>query len=51
MTFYRYYHVFKKGELEEMCNGVVGAKVVSSSLEHANWTVVVEKIDESAFRA
>ena len=42
-TFYRYYHVFDEGELEQLCSSVKGAKVVQSYYDQGNWCVTLER--------
>ncbi|CAB3402512.1 unnamed protein product [Caenorhabditis bovis] len=52
VTFYRYYHVFREHELENLVDSVEGLKVIATSFEHGNWCVVAEKIPpETIFRA
>lgn len=41
--FLRFYHVFKEGELEELCGQVEGCRVADNFYEQGNWCVVVEK--------
>ncbi|CAJ0580976.1 unnamed protein product, partial [Mesorhabditis spiculigera] len=48
VTFYRFYHVFKKGELETLLSSVSGLRVVSSQIEHGNWCVVAEKLPDAS---
>ena len=43
-TFHRFYHVFKKGELESLCSKVQNCKVIHSYYDQGNWAVVVEKV-------
>ncbi|KAK6060250.1 hypothetical protein COOONC_02095 [Cooperia oncophora] len=47
VTFYRFYHVFRKGELESIVSLIPSLNVVHSSFEHGNWCVVVEKVNNS----
>lgn len=42
-TKYRYYHLYKKGELEENAEKA-GGKVVDSGYEKDNWWAIVEKV-------
>ena len=42
-TYYRYYHVFREGELVKLCERVAGVCVVDSWLDHENWCVLLEK--------
>ncbi|KHJ99245.1 hypothetical protein OESDEN_00768 [Oesophagostomum dentatum] len=51
VTFYRFYHVFRKGELENLINSIPCLSVVRSSFEHGNWCVIVEKQSRATFRA
>ncbi|CEF66913.1 Putative methyltransferase KIAA1456 [Strongyloides ratti] len=44
VTYYRYYHVFKKGELESLIDSIPGLKTVDSFYDSANWCCIVEKI-------
>ncbi|CUS23446.1 LAQU0S10e00562g1_1 [Lachancea quebecensis] len=41
-TKYRYYHLYKEGELEEDCVSA-GGRVVGSGYEKDNWYVIVER--------
>ena len=43
-TFHRFYHVFKKGELEELCAKISHCKVIHSYYDQGNWAVILEKI-------
>uniref|UniRef100_A0A1I7WXA5 Integrase n=1 Tax=Heterorhabditis bacteriophora TaxID=37862 RepID=A0A1I7WXA5_HETBA len=51
VTFYRFYHVFRKGELEDLVLSIPTLRVVRSSFEHGNWCVIAEKLRENHFRA
>ncbi|KAJ8298479.1 hypothetical protein KUTeg_025010 [Tegillarca granosa] len=42
-TFHRYYHVFKKDELETMCQSLNCCKVIDSYYDQGNWAVTLEK--------
>lgn len=50
VTFYRFYHVFKEGELVDLVDSVECLKVVSSSFEHGNWCVIAEKVSTNVIR-
>lgn len=39
----RYYHVFYKGELEELCKQVQNCVTIKGYFDHANWVVVLQK--------
>ena len=43
-TFHRFYHVFKKGELESLCSKVQDCKVIHSYYDQGNWAVVLQKV-------
>ncbi|CAC5396376.1 ALKBH8 [Mytilus coruscus] len=42
-SFHRYYHVFKEGELEEMCGRISGCCVLEKYYDQGNWAVIVLK--------
>lgn len=44
VIFYRYYHVFKRGELEELFIGTPGTKVLNCIYDNANWCCVAQKL-------
>ncbi|CAI4230599.1 unnamed protein product [Auanema sp. JU1783] len=50
VTLYRYYHVFRKGELEELFESIPGVRIVQCNYEHANWCVVIEKVQQDSIR-
>ena len=43
-TFHRFYHVFKKGELEALCAKISHCKVIHSYYDQGNWAVILEKM-------
>jgi hypothetical protein len=43
VVFYRYYHVFKRGELEELIGERAELKILSCIYDSANWCVVAQK--------
>ena len=43
-TFHRFYHVFKKGELESLCSKVPECMVKHSYYDQGNWAVILEKL-------
>ncbi|KAK3577072.1 hypothetical protein CHS0354_037097 [Potamilus streckersoni] len=45
-TFHRFYHVFKRGELEALCRELEHCKVVNSYYDQGNWAVMLEKVVE-----
>ncbi|XP_067663773.1 alkylated DNA repair protein alkB homolog 8-like [Haliotis asinina] len=42
-AFHRFYHVFKEGELQALCQSVGGAQIVRSYYDQGNWCVVLQK--------
>lgn len=44
-VFYRYYHVFKEGELENLFLSVADVKVIKSFYDQGNWCILFEKIN------
>ena len=46
-VYQRYYHVFIKGELEDLINKTGdNVKIIKSYFDHANWCCIVEKMKE-----
>uniref|UniRef100_A0A7E4V3E2 Methyltransf_11 domain-containing protein n=1 Tax=Panagrellus redivivus TaxID=6233 RepID=A0A7E4V3E2_PANRE len=43
VSYYRYYHVFRKGELEALVDSLPEMVVVESSFDSGNWCVIAEK--------
>jgi alkylated DNA repair protein alkB family protein 8 len=43
-VYHRYYHVFKKGELEELLKDFDNLEIIESFYDHANWCCIVRKI-------
>lgn len=44
MVYQRYYHVFKKGEIEQLINQIEDIEIEYSYYDHANWCCIVKKI-------
>ena len=43
---FRYYHVFREGEIDHMIEKYVeNLHIISSYYDHANWCVVAEKVN------
>ena len=42
-VFHRYYHVFKKGELEELCMTLSDIDIIRSYYDKGNWCVILKK--------
>lgn len=43
IVFDRYYHLFRRGELEALAAGVPGAEVAEAFYDKSNWCIVLEK--------
>ncbi|XP_049634521.1 alkylated DNA repair protein alkB homolog 8 [Suncus etruscus] len=43
-VLHRFYHVFREGELENVCRALHGATVLRSYYDQGNWCVILEKI-------
>ena len=46
LIFQRYCHVYKQGELEQLCEAVSGCRIIETGWDKGNWTVLLLK-DES----
>ncbi|KAH7720580.1 Protein C35D10.12 [Aphelenchoides avenae] len=44
VTYYRYYHVFKRGELDELITGTGKLRITHSMYDSANWCAVAARI-------
>lgn len=45
ITYHQYYHVFRKGELDQLINKYVeNLHIISSYYDHASWCIVAEKV-------
>eukprot|EP00058_Branchiostoma_floridae_P015335 XP_002600823.1 hypothetical protein BRAFLDRAFT_215107 [Branchiostoma floridae] len=42
-VYHRFYHVFKDGEIEELCNSVPGISVIERYYDKGNWCVIIQK--------
>ncbi|XP_070553831.1 tRNA (carboxymethyluridine(34)-5-O)-methyltransferase alkbh8-like [Ptychodera flava] len=42
-VYHRFYHVFKEGELEALCEECQDVKIVKSYYDRGNWCVIIEK--------
>lgn len=42
-VFHRFYHVFQRGELEDLCASVSGVEVQQGYYDQGNWCVVLQK--------
>jgi hypothetical protein len=46
-VFQRYCHLYKQGELEQLCEEINGCKVLQSYYDNSNWCVVLQKTADS----
>eukprot|EP01026_Neomeris_dumetosa_P012694 TRINITY_DN14425_c2_g1_i6.p3 TRINITY_DN14425_c2_g1~~TRINITY_DN14425_c2_g1_i6.p3 ORF type:complete len:107 (-),score=15.84 TRINITY_DN14425_c2_g1_i6:145-465(-) len=44
IVFKRYYHLYRKGELEELVQRVKGVKLVESYFDTSNWCAIFQRI-------
>ena len=44
LVYKRYCHVYRRGEIEDICSYIPGAKVVETSWDKGNWVLVIEKV-------
>lgn len=45
ITYHRYYHVFREGELDQLIEKYVeNLHIISSYYDHASWCIVAEKV-------
>jgi len=45
LTYHRYYHVFREGELDKLIEKYVkNLHIISSYYDHANWCIIAEKV-------
>jgi hypothetical protein len=45
-VYQRYCHVYKKGELEDLCRSVPGCRLVSAGFDKSNWFVELLRVRE-----
>lgn len=45
-TFHRYYHVFRQGELEALCETLPNVLIKDSYYDQGNWCVLLEKLGD-----
>lgn len=43
-VFFRYYHVFVKGEMEELCQTIENVRVKETYYDQGNWCVIFQKL-------
>ncbi|KAI1730007.1 methyltransferase domain-containing protein [Ditylenchus destructor] len=50
VVYYRYYHVFKRGELDSLIEKCGELELISSEYDSANWCVIAEKCNKQKYR-
>lgn len=51
LIYERYCHVYKEGELEDLCSRVPGCRLVESGWDRGNWFVRLEKVRDDRLSA
>lgn len=46
LTYQRYCHVYKRGELENLCRSVPGCRLIDCGYDRSNWYVELECVEE-----
>jgi hypothetical protein len=47
-VFQRYCHLYKQGELEQLCAEIHGCQVLQSYYDNSNWCVILQKTANSS---
>ena len=50
LTYQRYCHVYKKGELEDICRSIPGCRLVETGYDRSNWFVELECVKDDRLR-
>ncbi|ESO98125.1 hypothetical protein LOTGIDRAFT_143038 [Lottia gigantea] len=43
-TFHRFYHVFREGELEDLCEKISDCRIIKSYYDQGNWCIILQKL-------
>ena len=43
-VYHRFYHVFRTGELRELCQSLSSVRIIDEYLDRGNWCVILEKV-------
>ena len=46
ITYERYCHVYRKGELEDLCSSIPCCRVVEAGWDRSNWFVQIQKVED-----
>jgi len=47
LTYQRYCHVYKEGELENLCRSIPGCRLVDRGFDRSNWFVELERVQDT----
>ena len=47
ITYQRYCHMYKNGELDNLCSSIPGCKIVDRGFDRSNWFVLIKKVDDT----
>ncbi len=50
LTYQRYCHVYKKGELEDICRSIPGCRLIETGYDRSNWFVELECVQDGRLR-
>jgi hypothetical protein len=46
LVFQRYCHVYKQGELEDLCSSIPGCRIVETGWDKGNWAVLLQRVQD-----
>lgn len=46
ITYERYCHMYKNGELDHLCSSIPGCKIIDRGFDRSNWFVLIKKVDD-----
>jgi SAM-dependent methyltransferase len=47
-VYQRYCHVYRRGELEDLCSSVPGVRIAQSGYDKNNWYIMLQKLDPAS---
>ena len=51
LTYQRYCHVYKEGELENLCRSIPGCRLVDRGFDRGNWFIELERVQDDRLSA
>jgi SAM-dependent methyltransferase len=51
LTYQRYCHVYRKGELDDLCRSIPGCRIVDQGYDRSNWFVELERVTDERLGA